>query len=80
MSRIEKAIEIATRKRNDHFMDADTWAATVPRQDGSWWVAWAAWLASKSSGERSAHGAVNGSRPPLPPPLCDAPGTYVHEK
>jgi polyhydroxyalkanoate synthase len=50
------------------------WAATLP-QDGSWWLAWNAWL-----------GANSGPPGPLPrlgapgyAPLCDAPGTYVRQ-
>ena len=56
-------------------MDPDTWQATVPRKEGSWWPEWQAWLAERSSGKVTP--------PPMGAPdngyvtLCDAPGTYV---
>jgi polyhydroxyalkanoate synthase len=57
----------------DHYVDADVWAARTPMRDGSWWPAWHAWLAERS-------GALV-----KPPPmggreglaLGDAPGTYI---
>ncbi len=56
-----------------------SWAAIAPRQEGSWWPAWAAWLAKAGSA---------GMVPPPPmgapdrglPPLDAAPGTYIHMK
>lgn len=59
------------------YVDPETWQQTTPKQAGSWWPAWAAWL-----GERSG-------APVAPPPmgdaaaglapLYDAPGRYVLE-
>jgi len=60
----------------ERYMDPETWAATAPRFDGSWWTAWEAWL--KASGSRQEV-----DPPPLGAPdqgypaLCDAPGAYV---
>lgn len=60
------------------FIDPDLWLQETPRQDGSWWPAWIAWLEEKSSGERRT-----------PPPLGrgeagypareSTPGLYVLE-
>ncbi len=71
-----RSFQMATRTEQDCYVDPDTWAATVPRQSGSWWPAWQAWLARHSAPE------------PVPPPpmgapdrglspLGEAPGTYV---
>ncbi|MBU2580722.1 MAG: alpha/beta fold hydrolase [Alphaproteobacteria bacterium] len=76
-----RKFQIATRAPDDNFIEADTWSATIPLQDGSWWVAWSGWLAGRSTGQRSAlpgSGAPSGM--PLPAPVCDAPGTYVLER
>jgi len=57
--------------------DPDTWLARTPQQEGSWWTAWARWLAERSSGRvppRPLGAAEQGY-----PPLEDAPGTYVFE-
>ncbi|MGH1591414.1 PHA/PHB synthase family protein [Methylobacterium phyllosphaerae] len=68
---------IRTTRASDHYRDPDTWIAQTPQDIGSWWPAWAAWLAERSG-------------PPVLPPamgapasgyvvLGDAPGTYVLE-
>lgn len=76
-----RSYQIATRDGDESFVEAESWAATAPKHEGSWWTAWTDWMATRSSGEREA-GAMsgNGLGAPLPEPLCDAPGTYVHEK
>ena len=67
--------QIATRRASDKYLDPEIWQATAPQQEGSWWPAWQAWLAARSSDRVSP--------PPLGapergyPPLSDAPGTYV---
>jgi polyhydroxyalkanoate synthase len=67
--------QIATRRASDKYLDPEIWQATAPPHEGSWWPAWQAWLAARSSGPvpaprlgASEHGY---------PPLSDAPGTYV---
>ncbi len=70
--------QFMTKPAGDHHLDPDTWLATAPRIDGSWWTTYAAWLASQS-----------GDPVGLPPLgnvaagygiLCDAPGTDVLEE
>lgn len=76
-----RSFQIATRAPDDNFIEAESWAATVPRNECSWWVAWTEWLAARSSGERSATTTAGNGQPlQAPSPLCDAPGIYVHEK
>lgn len=69
---------IATTQRDDPYLDADDWLAAQRPVEGSWWPAWAAWLAARSGPQgkpppmgkpRSAHA-----------PLCDAPGTYILQR
>lgn len=70
---------IMTRGHAERYLDPDSWAALAPRQDGSWWLEWAAWLAG-------ADGAGMAAPPPMGaparglPPLEAAPGSYVHMK
>jgi polyhydroxyalkanoate synthase len=68
--------QIATRAKDDPYVDPDTWSARTPQQDGSWWPEWQRWLAARSGASDA---------PPLPlgtaargyPSLGPAPGTYV---
>ena len=61
--------QMATRPASGHYVDPDTWAEFSPHQEGSWWPAWAEWLAARSGAP---------AKPPkMGPDLCDAPGTYV---
>ena len=54
----------------------DEWCASAELRDGSWWPAWAEWLARHSSA-RIRPPSIGSKRYP---PLCDAPGHYVHER
>jgi polyhydroxyalkanoate synthase len=66
---------VSTRAADGHYVDPDVWLASTPRQEGSWWPEWKAWL--------DAHSGVAVQPPPLGLPKgpyaarCDAPGTYV---
>lgn len=57
--------------------DADTWAASAARTEGSWWPHWLAWMAQRS-GERVPSPKRAGSRKHRV--LCAAPGEYVRNK
>ena len=70
---------IGHREPGDRYMDPDTWAAKHTPVEGSWWMEWANWLASKSTGKRVAPPAMGAPEKGLPP-LCSAPGTYVFQK
>jgi polyhydroxyalkanoate synthase len=68
----------ATRPAGDRYVDASAWLARAERADGSWWQQWSSWLTERSDPQRSepppmgspSHGLI---------PLCEAPGTYVHQ-
>lgn len=62
-------------REGEPYLDPDTWQATAPRFEGSWWPAWQAWLAQRSSHRVSppALGAPQAGYPVL----GDAPGSYV---
>ncbi len=68
---------MATRAHDAPYVAPETWYETTPAREGSWWPAWQAWLAERSSGRVKP--------PPLGrpeagyPPLADAPGAYVLE-
>ncbi len=56
----------------------DEWLASMPVQEGSWWVAWSAWLEQQCSPEyikAPAPGLPGASQDALEP----APGTYVFQ-
>ena len=69
---------IARRRADERYVDPDSWLLRTDELAGSWWPAWADWLAERSSG-RSAPptlGAADRGYPPLAP----APGTYVLQR
>ncbi len=70
-----RTYQSSLRRRGDVYLDAETWQASTPVREGSWWPEWQAWLAQNSSAK-------------VPPPalgapdrgylvLGDAPGSYV---
>jgi poly[(R)-3-hydroxyalkanoate] polymerase subunit PhaC len=67
-----RSYQMLTKELNDRYVDPDTWSATAPRHEGSWWPQWQSWLAARS-GEATMP-------PVLANALCDAPGTYILER
>ncbi|MFO1419362.1 MAG: alpha/beta fold hydrolase [Candidatus Competibacteraceae bacterium] len=73
-----RSFQMTTCKEGERALDAETWKARTPVTQGSWWPAWREWLVRHSSGGVAP--------PPMGAPdkgyepLCDAPGTYVHQK
>jgi polyhydroxyalkanoate synthase len=67
-----------TREADGSALDPDAWLARASLQQGSWWIAWAAWLAH--------HSGPQVAPPPMGAPdagykpLGDAPGLYVRER
>lgn len=69
---------IGHRTSDKLYMAPDTWLEHHPKQDGSWWTEWAAWLHAKAGGMV------------VPPPigcpsenlmtLDPAPGQYIYQK
>ncbi|MGB0468330.1 MAG: PHA/PHB synthase family protein [Pontibacterium sp.] len=68
---------VASELEGECYVDPDTWLANNPAKEGSWWPEWHRWLArysgekvdAKPVGETKGFGV-----------LCDAPGTYIHQK
>ncbi len=71
--------QIATRYPDDRYVDADAWRARAKLVDGSWWPAWADWLAARSSAERVAPPPMGAPERGLVP-LCPAPGAFVYDR
>jgi polyhydroxyalkanoate synthase len=68
---------LAHRTDGDTYLAPDDWVAATPMQEGSWWPAWADWLAAASSERRSPPSI---GAPALGyAPLGSAPGDYVLE-
>ena len=67
-----RSYQLTTRAADARHIDPDTWLATAPRKNGSWWPEWSDWLGTRSGS-------------PVPPPaypaaaesLTPAPGRYV---
>jgi polyhydroxyalkanoate synthase len=57
-----------------HPADAEAWRKAAPRQSGSWWEDWNAWLAERSGPTRAAPKTLGNRTHPAAEP---APGTYV---
>jgi len=71
-----RSFQMSTRQKDALYLDPDSWRAQAPRQDGSWWLAWHAWLVAHGSGALGPPPAL-GAPDAGVPPLCDAPGSYV---
>lgn len=66
---------IAHRASGAHYIGPDPWVDENDTAPGSWWPQYAAWLADQSDtpAKPPRTGAKNY------PPLCAAPGTYIHQ-
>ncbi|NIA52959.1 alpha/beta fold hydrolase [Massilia sp. TW-1] len=73
-----RRFRIARRTNGDPYLAPDDWVAATPACDGSWWQAWADWLAVASSG-RTAPPSL-GAPGQGYAPLDAAPGRYVLER
>jgi polyhydroxyalkanoate synthase subunit PhaC len=69
-----RSYQVMTKPADGHYADPDTWMATAPRKDGSWWPEWTAWLDARS-GAPAERGEANHKT--TAPSLGPAPGTYV---
>jgi len=67
----ERVFQMMTTKRQDKHVTSDTWLATAPEIEGSWWPKWDEWLVEHNS-EKTTLPSLGG-----PDALGDAPGTYV---
>ena len=67
-----RSYRIGTAAHDAKYTDPESWAAAAPAHEGSWWLAWADWLAAKGSGEMIPAPDLHGL-----PDLGPAPGRYV---
>ncbi|WP_084629151.1 PHA/PHB synthase family protein [Neptunomonas japonica] len=63
---------ISTEYDNDCYTDPDSWMADNELHIGSWWPQWKGWLKEHSGELIKAQ--------PIGKSICDAPGTYIHQK
>ena len=70
-----RSFRLTTSREGDRVLDAESWKAETPSQQGSWWPAWQQWLLAHSAGlvPAPAIGAPDRGYPILE----NAPGTYV---
>lgn len=69
---------IASTPASAAFRDPEEWLAGADPTDGSWWPAFAAWLAARSG--KLAPPPPLGARSGRYAAICDAPGVYVMQK
>ncbi|MGI1663758.1 PHA/PHB synthase family protein [Palleronia sp. KMU-117] len=67
-----------TTRDGESYRAPEAWAAAAERREGSWWPAFADWLADRSTGEGPPPGM--GTADDRYPPLREAPGTYVFQR
>ena len=70
--------QIATRRPHDLYIDPDSWAVENEPREGSWWTDWFRWL-ERRSGPPTAPPSMGAASHGLKP-LCNAPGSYIHQK
>ncbi len=75
----DQHFRIAVTRLSDPCLDPDEWAAAAASKEGSWWGAWADWLAGHSAAERVSPPAMGAAAKGYPP-IEDAPGTYVLQR
>jgi len=68
---------VSTQAADSRYIDPEVWLGATPARSGSWWTEWCAWLATRS-GDPVAPPALGAPQAGYAP-LCDAPGTYVHQ-
>jgi polyhydroxyalkanoate synthase len=59
----------------DFYIDPDNWVEEAAMESGSWWPVWRDWLSQRSEPAPIPARPIETDRI-----LCDAPGTYVHQR
>lgn len=70
---------IAVNHTSDPCLDPDEWAVAAALKNGSWWMAWADWLASHSEPKHVFPPSMGAAEKGYAP-IEDAPGTYVFQR
>ena len=76
-SQAKGSFQLMTREEGERYMDPDTWIATAPHHEGSWWPAWEQWVRDSGSDDELDPPPLGATEEGYPP-LADAPGSYVH--
>jgi polyhydroxyalkanoate synthase len=66
---------VRSKSERDMYLDPENWLRETPATTGSWWPAWARWLADRSGPFVPA--IPVGENLPKSAPLTAAPGSYV---
>jgi polyhydroxyalkanoate synthase len=74
-STVPRSYQVETHPAGTRYVDPDTWLATAPAHEGSWWPQWEAWLAQRAGAPLPAPSA--GAPAAGYPVLGVAPGNYV---
>ena len=69
---------VAMKHEGEFYIDPDTWVASTPLREGSWWPAMIAWLNERSG--TFVNPPPMGAASKGYAPICDAPGTYVLQR
>ncbi len=77
--RQRRHFRIASKQPADPCLGPDEWVTAAAPREGSWWPAWADWLAARSTPGRVAPPAMGAAAKGYAP-LDDAPGTYVFQR
>jgi polyhydroxyalkanoate synthase len=72
---LHRSYQIATTKKEDKYIDPDSWETKCAHNEGSWWPELAKWLHNHSS-KLTVPPTMGAPKKKLSV-LCDAPGTYI---
>ena len=75
----KRRYRISLKRPSDLVFSPEEWAAAASPREGSWWVAWVAWLAEHSTAGRVQPPSMGAPGRGFVP-LADAPGAYVHQR
>jgi polyhydroxyalkanoate synthase len=74
----DRHYHIATTKVGKPYKAPEEWLTTAKKKPGSWWIAWNCWLLKKN--DRLKGEALQKEGNAQFKPLCNAPGSYVHQR
>jgi polyhydroxyalkanoate synthase len=75
----DRHFRMARREAGQSYIGPDDWSERAEVREGSWWPAWAAWLAERSGAKDRPPPAMGAAGSGFAP-LEDAPGRYVLER
>ena len=76
--RPRRSYRIGSWSEESPYQSPDHWAAQAESHQGSWWPAWGEWLSQQ--GGKDVPPPEIGAPAAGVLPLCDAPGTYIHQR